>query len=236
MVFDKNRKKAVLFDPTRHSDVFLEYLHKKKLKLVAVVDTHIHADHVSGGLLLSKKLHIPYLLPRLSNVAFQFTELEKKLSHYIDSVLILKTPGHTDESVCIVLDNTYLLTGDTLFFESVGRSDLRGDIEKNIRLLYQSIKQKLMPLDGDLTVLPAHNQKSMMPNERAFTMSLSEVKKRNPVFNLSFPQKQVKKIVSAKIETPANFHEIKKINSSSKYPNLDYDELEFGANKCSING
>lgn len=227
--------KAIVIDPARHIDVFINFIKKKKLQLIAVIDTHIHADHLSGGLTLSREYAVDYFLPEKSEVEFGFKKLEeirKSLKEL--NIRIILTPGHTVESVCLLLDDKYLFTGDTLFFKSVGRSDLGQELAQNARLLYESIKDKIFRLDDSVIILPAHNQQPMRPNEPPITSTLGKVKLQNDISKFKTSADLVKAFKDADIPTPANFLKIKKLNQTGKIPAEDLDELEFGANRCAV--
>lgn len=236
IIFLPESTSAIVVDPTIHIDTFTEFLKKNKRKLIATVDTHLHADHISGSRLLSKKYSIPYLLPKLSKVSFPFKPVEKYLAKFLagNHVKSIATPGHTRESISILLDKSFLFTGDTLFLDSIGRSDFGQNLQKNATVLYKSICHKLFTIDENIFVLPAHSMQSMVPGP-VRAASLRYVTRINKISEFENIRDFVKYTLSQNNPPPPNFLEIKEINRSGKLnKKQDYDELELGANRCAI--
>jgi glyoxylase-like metal-dependent hydrolase (beta-lactamase superfamily II) len=135
------------------------------MRITHVIDTHVHADHRSGGVALAKKVGASYCLHESADVAFPFEPLRDGQEVELGNtrVKVLHTPGHTPESVCLVVtdlrrgtDPWFVLTGDTLFVGAVGRPDLPGRARENAGELYDSIHTKLLCLPDDLEVYPGH--------------------------------------------------------------------------------
>src|SRR5262245_39653753 len=135
------------------------------MRITHVIDTHVHADHVSGGAALAKDVGAAYCLHESAEVAMPFTPLRDGQEVELGNtrVKVLHTPGHTPESMCLVVtdlrrgaDPWFVLTGDTLFVGAVGRPDLPGHAEQNAELLYENIHSKLLTLPDDVEVFPAH--------------------------------------------------------------------------------
>jgi glyoxylase-like metal-dependent hydrolase (beta-lactamase superfamily II) len=160
-----------------------------------VIDTHVHADHLSGGHGLSKKTGAPYCLHESADIDFAFTPLtdgqELDLGNVI--VKVLHTPGHTPESICLlVTDKTrgaepwFLLTGDTLFVGAIGRPDLPGHAEESAGELYDSLNEKILSQSETLEIYPAHFAGSVCgAGISGKPMSTLAFEKRwNPVLNL----------------------------------------------------
>jgi hydroxyacylglutathione hydrolase len=137
----------------------------KNMQIMHVIDTHIHADHRSGGLTLAKQVNAKYCLHESAQVRFPFEPLQDQ--QLIDlgntRMQVLHTPGHTPESVCLLVtdfkrgtDPWFVLTGDTLFVGAVGRPDLPGHARENASQLYESIRQKLFGLPDDIEIYPGH--------------------------------------------------------------------------------
>jgi glyoxylase-like metal-dependent hydrolase (beta-lactamase superfamily II) len=135
------------------------------MRITHVIDTHVHADHRSGGLELASRADASYCLHAVAKVSIPFVPLrdgeEVELGN--TRVKVLHTPGHSPESICLVVtdlkrgtDPWFVLTGDTLFVGAVGRPDLPGRARENAGELYASIHRKLLTLPGDLEVFPGH--------------------------------------------------------------------------------
>jgi glyoxylase-like metal-dependent hydrolase (beta-lactamase superfamily II) len=146
-------------------DAYVAFAESKGMCITHVIDTHVHADHRSGGPALAKKVGVPYCLHASADVALPFHPLhdgqEVELGN--TQVLVLHTPGHTPESISLVVTDRrrgdepwFVLTGDTLFVGAVGRPDLPGRARENAGELYDSIHTKLLTLPDDLEVYPGH--------------------------------------------------------------------------------
>lgn len=228
-------RRAIIVDPTRHVEFFQRCTAERGLSVSAVLDTHVHADHLSGGRQLATALGVPYLLPRASAVEFPFEAIEQVLPAVIGGqVQVIATPGHTEESVCIAVGGAYLLTGDTLFLESVGRSDLGQEVSGAAARLYRSVVEQLWPLDGNLLVLPAHTATTMLPGEPPQTARLEEVRRRNDLNRFPTAADFAAYVSRHPPPTPPNYERIKAINQSGLSGDQDFDELELGANRCAV--
>jgi len=146
-------------------DAYLAFAKSKGMRITHVIDTHVHADHRSGGPALAKKAQAAYCLHESANVALQFEPLRDGQEVELGNtrIKVLHTPGHTPESISLVVtdlrrgaDPWFVLTGDTLFVGAVGRPDLPGRARENASELYDSIHTKLLTLPDDLEVYPGH--------------------------------------------------------------------------------
>lgn len=146
-------------------EAYVAFAASKGMRITRVLDTHIHADHPSGGPMLARKVGAPYHLHESADVALPFEPIRDGQVLELGNMhmRILHTPGHTAESVSIVVtdlrcgaDPWFVLTGDTLFVGAVGRPDLPGRARENAGQLYDSIHEKLLTLPGDLEVYPGH--------------------------------------------------------------------------------
>jgi hydroxyacylglutathione hydrolase len=151
-------------------DTYAEFAASKGMRITHVIDTHIHADHRSGGFALANKVGAAYCLHESADVDFRFEPLsdEQEIELGNTRARVLHTPGHTPESICLVVtdlrrgtDPWFVLTGDTLFVGAVGRPDLPGRARENAAELFESIHRKLLTLPGDLEIYPGHFSGSM---------------------------------------------------------------------------
>jgi len=157
---------ACVVDP-HEADIaqYIEFAKSKEMVITHVFDTHVHADHRSGGQALARMTGASYCLHRSANVAFDFNPLDDgqviKLGNTL--VTVLHTPGHTPESISLLVADLrrgpepwFVCTGDTLFVGSVGRPDLPGHERENAAELRKSVRDKLLALPDDLEIYPAH--------------------------------------------------------------------------------
>ena len=158
---------CVIIDPIRDIDVYIDLINKRQKKLIYVLETHFHADFISGHLELSKKYNSPIIYG--PNVLTKYNSISLNDNEIINvgkiTLKVIHTPGHTLESVCYLLHDKNnkqhsLYTGDTLFIGDVGRPDLA--INNNLtttdlsNMLYNSLYNKIMNLNDDIIIYPAH--------------------------------------------------------------------------------
>jgi len=137
----------------------------KGMRITHVIDTHVHADHRSGGAELARRTGAQYCLHASADVVFPFTPLKDGDDIELGNtrVKVVHTPGHSPDSICLLVtdlkrgtDPWFVLTGDTLFVGAVGRPDLPGCARENAADLYTSLHEKLLNLPGDLEIYPGH--------------------------------------------------------------------------------
>jgi glyoxylase-like metal-dependent hydrolase (beta-lactamase superfamily II) len=150
-----------------HDDLegYTAFAAAKGMRITHVIDTHVHADHRSGGAALAARTGAAYCLHASAQVELPFTPLVdgQVLELGNTRIEVLHTPGHTPESICLVVRDLrrgpepwFVLTGDTLFVGAVGRPDLPGRARENAAELYESIHGKLLTLPDEVEVFPAH--------------------------------------------------------------------------------
>lgn len=146
-------------------NAYVEFAKIKGMEIKYVLDTHIQADHLSGGRRLAELTGAEYCLHESADVSFDFSAVVDNQDLDLGNVTIrvLHTPGHTPESISLlVTDKTrgpepwFLLTGDTLFVGAVGRPDLPGNAEENAAQLYKSLHATILTLPDELEIYPAH--------------------------------------------------------------------------------
>src|SRR5687768_7297644 len=146
-------------------DGYVAFARAKKMRVAQVIDTHVHADHRSGGVELAQQTGADYRLHESADVTTSFVPMRdgEEIELGNTRIRVLHTPGHSPESVSLLVtdlkrgtDPWFVLTGDTLFVGAVGRPDLPGRARENAAQLYTSIHQKLLTLPDDLEIYPAH--------------------------------------------------------------------------------
>jgi hydroxyacylglutathione hydrolase len=149
-----SRKEFILVDPLIDVEQLLKKVQQEKGKILGVIDTHVHADHISGSREIQRLNACPIYMHETSPVKFPFLPLTEKEYHLANlNLRILHTPGHAPEHVSLLIDDDVVLTGDALLVGDVGRTDLgRGDPTQ----LYYSIFNKLLTLKDHVKVMPGH--------------------------------------------------------------------------------
>ncbi|HEY0665726.1 MAG TPA: MBL fold metallo-hydrolase [Gallionella sp.] len=151
---------------------YIEEARKANVSINFVVDTHVHADHYSGGMKLAKLAGAPYCLHESDKgrVKFEFEPLSDGQTLNLGNVVVevLHTPGHTPDSVCLLVTDRrrgeqpwFVITGDTLFVGSIGRPDLLGREREMAAQLYDSLHAKLLHLPNELEIFPGHQAGSV---------------------------------------------------------------------------
>jgi glyoxylase-like metal-dependent hydrolase (beta-lactamase superfamily II) len=170
---------AAVIDPSVAPDVYLEIARQHRWSIHHVVDTHVHADHLSRARELARQAGAALRLPSQDRVTFAFTPIAngERIRFGGATLRALPTPGHTNESTCYVLNESAVFTGDTLFTNGVGRPDLHADPDaarQRARALYASLT-RLQQLPSDLLVLPAHTSEPIAFDGRAVAARLGDV-------------------------------------------------------------
>ena len=166
-------REALIIDPViEKTNEYLKVLKNLELKLVKVIDTHIHADHVTGLNELNKQTNCTRVMGETSPSEVIDIKVKDNEKISIDgvSLVALYTPGHTDDSYCFVM-NDRIFTGDTLLINGTGRTDFQNGNSKDA---YNSIFKRLLTLPEGTLVYPAHDYKG---NKYS---SIGNEKKNNP--------------------------------------------------------
>ena len=168
-------REAVIIDPViENVDHYIKLLNELDLKLVKVIDTHIHADHVTGASKLKKSTDCIILMGEHTPADTVEVKVKDDEIIFIDSLKIksLYTPGHTSDSYSFLMDNC-LFTGDTLLINGTGRTDFQNGNSKDA---YNSLFNKLLKLPEKTLVYPGHDYNgklvSTIGNEKKFNPRL----------------------------------------------------------------
>jgi len=228
---------AAVFDPSHYLEEYEAILDEYDAEVVGVFDTHAHADHVSGAAELADRHGVPYYLHPNDALAIDATPVADGQTVAIGSldIEVIHTPGHSEGSVSFDIDGVALITGDTLFHESVGRVELGveagiedSNAEQNATTLYESL-QRLVDRPDDVLVLPAHDPGSPEP---PVTATLTEVRERNDDLGCS-REEFVRELASDIPDHPPNFERVKRTNvGQESVPTDELAELELGPNNC----
>jgi glyoxylase-like metal-dependent hydrolase (beta-lactamase superfamily II) len=157
---------AAVIDPRRDVNLYVEEAHKRKLRIRWIIETHLHADFVSGHLELASLGGATICIGAGSGAAFKHRALKDgdQLPLGDKFLRVLSRPGHTEESVCVVVEAPpAIFTGDTLFVGDVGRPDLSPDKtpQELASVLFDSLHTKILELPDDTVVYPAHGAGSL---------------------------------------------------------------------------
>jgi glyoxylase-like metal-dependent hydrolase (beta-lactamase superfamily II)/rhodanese-related sulfurtransferase len=228
---------AIVVDASLPAEIYQEELQKHKLVLKHVVETHIHADHLSRAKQLAESSKAQLHLPVPNKVSFEFTPINEEHVFQIGDISIkaIPTPGHTIESTSYLIDDKVLLTGDTLFINGVGRPDLKASNEEatqKSKMLYRSLR-KLLALNQSVIVLPAHTSQPVDFDNTSIQTTIGNIKQTVAMLNLS-EEEFINTIQQRIPPTPANYLSIVEKNIKGDFSDVNPVDLEAGANRCAI--
>jgi hydroxyacylglutathione hydrolase len=175
LVADEESRLAAVVDPQRDIEQYLAFARERDLRITHVLLTHLHADFIAGHLELRERTGATICLGAAAKAEYPFLAMRDGDAIDLGRVRVktLETPGHTPESISLLVFNLdrsdtdpyAVLTGDTLFVGDVGRPDLRGALgwsaESLGKLLYDSLRTKLMTLPDGTLIYPAHGAGSL---------------------------------------------------------------------------
>jgi len=155
IIADDTTREAAVVDSSFNAGEIIRVLKTEQLMLKYVVNTHGHSDHTAGNTELLAIFNAKTVAHKLSSINADIkVDDGDTISVGNVPIKVIHTPGHTPDSICLLVDNTKLLTGDTLFVGECGRTDLPGG---NSKSLYDSLFNKLLKLDDTVEVYPGHD-------------------------------------------------------------------------------
>ncbi|MBT2689722.1 MBL fold metallo-hydrolase [Bacillus sp. ISL-47] len=231
---------AAIVDTNRMLEPYEEFIQKHNLKLKALLDTHLHADHISGGRKMAEKEGAEYYLPPkdAEEVTFSYNPLndgdEIKVGNAVISALY--SPGHTIGSTSFIVDDQYLLTGDILFIDSIGRPDLAGKAEDWVGDLRTTLYKRYKELADELVVLPAHYMTiKEMNDDGSISEKLGVLYAQNHGLNIDSEESFRKTVTENLPPQPNAYQEIRETNMGKIDPDLEKQrEMEIGPNRCAV--
>ena len=155
IIADERKGEAAIIDPSWDLDKIFDVLKKNKWKAKYVINTHSHFDHILGNEQVAEITGANIIQHESSQVSKHISVSEGDIVNVGDiPIRILHTPGHSVDSMCLIVDGHLVFTGDTLFVGNCGRVDLPGS---NAKEMYTSLLEKVAKLDESLIVYPGHD-------------------------------------------------------------------------------
>jgi len=236
----RSGNEAIVVDPSRHTQTYLDFVAGLNAHITRVLDTHVHADHLSGGPELATTLGIPYYAAAGPGISMEQTVAALKngdllsLGDKKNVVQVLSTPGHTPGSTSYLVHNQYLLSGDTLFVNGIGRPDLGGEVEAWARTLFNTLTQCIAHLPEHVIVMPAHySATSEIGPGGIVSVRLGDLKAKAPELRMRSEQAFVDTMVAAMQKPPAAYSDIIRVNLGlAQTEDEQATEWELGKNKC----
>jgi hydroxyacylglutathione hydrolase len=218
---------AAVIDPDRDVEKYLDTAASRGLKITHIIETHLHADHVSGNSELAARTNASIYLHAGAQAQFEHRPLHQGDTLWLGKVRldVLATPGHTPDSISLLVSDTtrnsepwLALTGDTLFVGDIGRPDLVGlDAARELAAaMHTSLFEKLLPLQDGLLVFPGHGSGSLcgksIGSMRSTTLGYERLS--NPALQPRSREDFIEFATSNLPEQPGNHQRIKQINRS----------------------
>lgn len=160
VIYSKIKKQAIVIDPSYYAEKAIDFIEFNSLDLFYIILTHHHSDHTASTMdLKSKHPQAKIIMSKIDGGISRLQidiEADEASTVTVDEITLtfLLTPGHTPGSICIQVNNEALITGDTLFINDCGRTDLSGG---NLQDMFHSLQEKIMKLPDNLIVYPGHN-------------------------------------------------------------------------------
>lgn len=239
----RSGSEAVVVDPSRHVDGYLEFVRTRDAQIVQVLDTHIQADHVSGGPALAARVGAPYFVNAGEGFDLKLPVTPRRDGEVIRldggatvQVRLMATPGHTPGSTSYLVGDRYLLTGDTLFVGSVGRPDLGGHVVEWGRALFHTLHEGIAALPDGTVVLPAHyGGVGEIGPAGVVAARLGDLRRTVPEMQIATEEEFVAAVRAAVGKPPESYAEIIRVNLGQARPPEDkITEWELGRNECAV--
>jgi glyoxylase-like metal-dependent hydrolase (beta-lactamase superfamily II) len=228
---------AAVIDASLGPEVYVELAEQRGWKITRVLDTHVHADHLSRSRGLAELVGAALHMPERTAVSYPFSVLSDGEALEIGAARLeaIRTPGHTPESTSYLLDGVALFTGDTLFIESVGRPDLGAapeEAREKARSLHASLR-RLLKMNPETLVLPGHTSSPVRFDGEPVVGTLADVRESVPLLRES-QEAFVEQIAGNAPPPPENHERIVELNRAGELLEGNLTELEAGANRCAV--
>lgn len=236
-----NGNEMMVFDPAKNIDAYLRFAEQQNAKIVKTFETHRQADYISGSWPIQRAVGATIMAPDqdFSVARFEYTPVNNGDVHTFTSggpsVKVIHTPGHTPGSTSYLIDDRYLISGDTVFILSIGRPDLGGQAKAWSRMLFKTMKDIIIPMNEETLVLPGHYMDwSEANHDHAFVASMGQIKKKNTdIYQIDNEADFYQFIKSNMRKQPDEYAKIREINAGLEEPDMEQqDILDLGKNEC----
>jgi glyoxylase-like metal-dependent hydrolase (beta-lactamase superfamily II) len=231
----------MVFDPAKNVPFYLDFAKEKGCTIIKTFETHRQADYISGSDMLRQTAGVEIVAPEddFQVAKFPYTAARDGDCHRFSNggpeVEIIHTPGHTPGSTCYRVDGKYLITGDTVFIQSIGRPDLGGMAQDWSRMLYKTMTDILLELDDATVILPGHYIDWDEANEDlAFAAPMGKIKEINDAIYSIADEKAFFDFIQANMRTqPEEYAKIREINAGLVEVDAEQQEImDIGKNEC----
>lgn len=236
----QNGDELMLFDPSRNLDFYLEFARKNECSLTKTFETHLQADYIAGSRMLAEKTGAEFLAndQDFAGANIRYSHLQDGAYYNFTqpgpTIQCIFTPGHTPGSTSYIIDDRFMITGDTMFIQSIGRPDLGGQVEAWSDKLFETL-QKVRTYKSDMIILPGHYMSWEEANAQlAFISTLAETMVyNNTIYAIKDKQEFLCFIQSNMRKQPDEYAVIRRINANLEQVDDDKaEELDLGKNEC----
>lgn len=218
---------AVVVDPCRHVEFYEELVRGLDARIVLVLETHVHADHVSGGRKIAARAGVPCTVDAGEDRRIPLGGI---------SIEVLPAPGHTPDSRIYVVAGSHVLSGDTLFVAGVGRPDLGGEVVPWAKELFRTLRERVARLPYDTVVLPAHFASAAEVGADGIVSGrLGDLRRTVPELTIIDESEFVRAMESSARPAPPAYARIVRVNRGLEEATEDQAaEWELGKNQCAL--
>lgn len=231
----------MVFDPAKNIDAYVEFARQKGCKITRTFETHRQADYISGSMGLNANLGAGIIAPDgdFQPATFDYTPAGDETVHPFKSngpeVKSIHTPGHTPGSTCYLIDNKFMVTGDTVFIYSIGRPDLGGMAKEWSKQLFDTLQQKILKWDPATLIMPGHYMDWKEANQDlVFTESIGNIKEINADIYTIADEDTFFGFIEANLrKQPDEYAKIREINAGLvTVDDENADIMDLGKNEC----
>ncbi|MFT5698829.1 MAG: glyoxylase-like metal-dependent hydrolase (beta-lactamase superfamily II) [Desulforhopalus sp.] len=233
-------KELMLFDPSRNTDFYLNFAKEHECKIVKTFETHLQADYIAGSRIISEKGDATFMANEndFKGSKIDYTPMVNREKYTFASggpeVQCLFTPGHTPGSTSFIIDGKYMVTGDTIFIQSVGRPDLGGQVQAWSDALFDTL-QELKEYPDTMQILPGHYMDwEEATKDLKFAATLAQTKEYNKSIYAIDNKKEFLAFIEGNMrKQPEEYATIRLINANLEQVEDDKAEvLDLGKNEC----
>ena len=231
----------VVFDPSRNVKFYRDLAEEHGAKIVKTFETHLQADYISGSRQIYSDTGAQIIGHEndFKDAVFDYKSVsDQEVFKLSKAGLVIKAvhmPGHTPGSTSYLIDNKFLVTGDTVFILSIGRPDLGGMAEDWSKLLFRTLKTKIADLDNDLLILPGHYIEWSEANQsQMFVDTLGSIKMKNAdIYGIEEENEFVRFIKDNMRKQPDVYADIRKVNAGLlEVDDEEQEIMDLGKNEC----
>ncbi len=231
----------MVFDPAKNIDFYKEFAASKGCTIIKTFETHRQADYISGSAMLQSTLKTNIIAPPadFDGAAFDYTAVADGAIYSFGQggpeVKAIHTPGHTPGSTSYLIDDRFIVAGDTIFIYSIGRPDLGGMAAEWSKMLFQTMTEKIRTLDDSILVLPGHYMSWKEANEAfMFMETIGRIKELNSDIYGIQNEEDFYEFIKANIrKQPDEYAKIREINAGlASVDEEEADVMDLGKNEC----